>query len=79
MSEIAIAEIDSLMEQKETPNRDEGNGEANAMQDENGGKEKQPCKSKEPIFLNSSLAFKMGLISLAKFGVLPDFLEWVRS
>lgn len=25
------------------------------------------------------LVFKMGLVSLAKFGALDDFLKWVRS
>lgn len=42
----------------------------------------QCYKSKIPISLctiDSSLALKMGFVSLFKFGVLDDFLKWVRS
>lgn len=31
------------------------------------------------IFIDPLLALKMGLVSLAKFGALDDFLKWVRS
>lgn len=29
--------------------------------------------------IDQSLALKMGLVSLARFGVLDDFLKWLRS
>lgn len=70
---------EALNKEEATESAKEGSQLAEDRQNENVDREKQSGKSKKPLSFHPSLAFKMGLVSLARFGVLHDFLKWARS
>lgn len=51
--------------------------EETELKENDGTRSDHLCESRPLI--DPSLAFRMGLVLLARFGVLDDFLRWVKS